>query len=120
MKMMRINQMNKITLLMGGVLLMSSAPFAMEQPKEEMNFLGLPDEMKVQVLSYLEPKDLQNVSEVNWSLNKINEDESLWKNHCYRQGVYEKSDEMNWKSSYKDHVNKKIVRLTALVNKNDY
>jgi len=44
------------------------------------NFLNLPVEIIIQVLSYLEVSDLYNIAETCQSLNHIINDEELWKN----------------------------------------
>ncbi len=90
-----------------------SSSFGMEKPEEEVCFSCLPQEVIVEILSYLDAKELGLVSQVNKELNGIGHDEHLWKALSEQENLGSKAEEDTWKSHFQKYTEKRVVRLTV-------
>lgn len=77
---------------------------AMEHQPEAIDHLSaLPDELKLNILSYLPASGLATVSSVNKEWDNLASDDTLWSNLNFETSpsLTEKSENLSWKESYK-------------------
>ncbi|KAL6057847.1 Scytalone dehydratase [Balamuthia mandrillaris] len=74
------------------------------EEEEFWYFSMLPEEVAIHILSFCESDELLNLSLINWQVNRLSRDSSLWKNE------YKKSFPMNQRK----HVDAQILRSNLL------
>lgn len=80
----------------------------------------LPDEIFLNIFSYLPVNDLNRISRVSSLFSKLSSDDMLWKIHCARDWrLYINDEPNNWKQKYIDHYKKfgKYISCYSVVKK---
>ena len=75
----------------------------MNAPDETLEGIleNIPDELKIEILSYLGEVELRNVSSINTYYNKLTKEEDLYKNMLRRKyNIRKKYDYLIWKEMF--------------------
>ncbi|EGG13994.1 Kelch repeat-containing protein [Cavenderia fasciculata] len=80
--------------------------------RKERNFMELPNEVTLRIISLLDPNDIGNICQTNRTLNMFCEENIVWKAVCKRKWAHSPIFKRRPINSWKDYYSKKLTLMS--------